>query len=161
MSPQRQDPGMSSIVRTVAGWLKPLLLVFGVQLVLYGHLTPGGGFSGGAVVACAFILVVLAQGRAAGERSLARRAAEGLDSAGALLFLAVAVLGLAFSGVFFRNFLPTPEAARFALPSAGTMPLSNVAIGLKVGTSLFLVFAVLAGLHLAGEGGRDVEGGDE
>jgi len=154
-------PGMSPIVRTVARVLKPLVLVYGIQLVLYGHLTPGGGFSGGAVVACAFILVVLAQGRAAGDRSLARRAAEELDSVGALAFLAVAVLGLAFSGVFFRNFVATPEIARFALPSAGTMPLSNLAIGLKVGTSLFLVFAVLAGLHLASEGGRDAEGGDE
>ena len=159
---ERPVPGMSPIVRTVARVLKPLVLVFGIQLVLYGHLTPGGGFSGGAVVACAFILVVLAQGRAAGDRSLARRLAEELDSVGALMFLAIAVLGIAFSGVFFRNFLPTPELERFALPSAGTMPLSNLAIGLKVGMSLFLVFAVLSGLHLAtGAGARDVDGGEE
>jgi multisubunit Na+/H+ antiporter MnhB subunit len=153
-------PGMTVIVRTVARWLKALVLVYGIQLVLYGHLTPGGGFSGGAVVACAFILVMLAQGRAAGERSLARRVAAELDSAGALLFLAVAVLGIAFSGVFFRNFLPTPELSRFGLRSAGTLPLCNVAIGLKVGTSLFLIFAVLAGLHLAARAG-DGEGADE
>ena len=38
-----QEPGMSLIVRTAARWLKPFILLFGGYIVLYGHLTPGGG----------------------------------------------------------------------------------------------------------------------
>ncbi len=56
------DPkeGMSLIVKTVNRWLKGFILLFGIYLVLYGHLTPGGGFPGGVVIACAFMLITLA-----------------------------------------------------------------------------------------------------
>jgi multicomponent Na+:H+ antiporter subunit B len=152
--------GMGLIVRTVTRWIKALALVYGIQLVLYGHLTPGGGFSGGSVIACAFILVMLAEGRVPGRRWISE-----LDSAGALMFLAIAILGSTFAGAFFRNFIVTPDANRFSLFSGGTMPLSNIAIGLKVGCSLALVASVLAAFHLASRGrgsgplagGRDEE----
>ena len=151
--------GMGTIVSTVTSWIKALALVFGIQLVLYGHLTPGGGFSGGSVIACAFVLVMLAEGRVPGRRWIAE-----LDSAGALMFLAVAILGTTFAGAFFRNFIATPDANRFSLFSGGTMPLSNIAIGLKVGCSLALVASVLAAFHLASRGrgsGEAPEGGDD
>jgi multicomponent Na+:H+ antiporter subunit B len=161
MRDDRAGVGMSPIVRTVSQLLRPLILVYGMQLVLYGHLTPGGGFSGGVVIACAFVLAVIAEGREVGQRALRLRVAHKLDSVGALMFLALAVLGVTFSGTFFRNFITTPDAAHFKLPSAGTLPLMNIAIGLKVGTSLFLVFMVLAGLHLArGDRDRVAEEGD-
>jgi multicomponent Na+:H+ antiporter subunit B len=154
MSPD-SPRGMSPIVRTVTRWITPLALVYGIQLVLYGHLTPGGGFSGGSVIACAFVLVMLAEGRTPGRRIIAE-----LDSAGALMFLAVAILGTAFAGMFFRNFIATPEGNRFTLFSAGTIPLSNIAIGLKVGCSLALVSTVLAAFHLASRGrGEDAATG--
>lgn len=136
--------GMSLIVKTVTDWLKGFILVFGLYLVLYGHLTPGGGFSGGVVVACGLILLMLAEGRRRALHTVSHRAAEDLDSTGALAFLVVALLGMVFAGIFFFNFIPTPEDAQFKLLSAGTMPINNVAIGIKVGMSLFLVFAVLS-----------------
>ena len=42
-----RKPGMSMIVRTVTRWLKGPILLFGIYIVLYGHITPGGGFGGG------------------------------------------------------------------------------------------------------------------
>ena len=62
--------GMSLIVKTVTRWLKAFLLLFGIYLVLYGHLSPGGGFSGGVVVASAFILLVLANGQRNASKTL-------------------------------------------------------------------------------------------
>ena len=53
------------------------------------------------------------------------------------------------SGYFFANFVDTPEEAWFTLFSGGTMPLMNLALGLKVASALFLVFAVLTGLKIA------------
>ena len=61
MNIQRQ-PGMSMIVRTVTRWLKGPILLFGIYIVLYGHITPGGGFGGGVIIACSFILITLALG---------------------------------------------------------------------------------------------------
>jgi multisubunit Na+/H+ antiporter MnhB subunit len=39
----------------------PLLLVVGLYIILHGHLTPGGGFQGGVVLAAAFFIPVLAR----------------------------------------------------------------------------------------------------
>lgn len=143
------QPGMSLIVRTVARWLRPFILLFGAYLVVYGHLTPGGGFSGGVVIACALVLLTLALGQKIALSAVSREAASTWDSLGALLFLGVAVSGLcAASGMFFKNYITTPESSFFKLLSAGTMPLSNVALGVKVSMSLFLAFTVLSALHV-------------
>jgi multicomponent Na+:H+ antiporter subunit B len=147
---------MGVIVRTVTRWLQAFILLYGIYIVLYGHLTPGGGFAGGVVVACSFILITLALGGKEASHRFRPAVASELDSVGVLLFLIVAVLGLWTAGAFFRNFIDTPAAARFQLLSAGTMPISNLGIGLKVGSSLFLVFAVLAALRVAaGREGRE------
>ncbi len=60
------------------------------------------------------------------------------------------------SGYFFENFIATPEESYFTLLSGGTMPILNLALGLKVASALFLVFTVLTALRIA-QGGVDVE----
>lgn len=141
-------PGMSMIVQTVARWLKGPVLLFGIYIVLYGHLTPGGGFGGGVIIACAFIMITLAAGEAAGLSFFSKGAASRLDSVGLLAFLVIAWLGMWLGSHFFENFIDRPQTAHFTLISGGTMPLSNIALGLKVASALFLVFTVLAALHV-------------
>ena len=68
-------------------------------------------------------------------------AASLLDNFGAMAFLAVALLGFV-GGYFFLNFID--RGTPFDLFSAGTLPLSNIAIGLKVSASLYGVFMALA-----------------
>jgi len=50
---------MTKIVKTLANILFPFTVLFGLYVIAHGHLTPGGGFQGGAVVdsRCALILV--------------------------------------------------------------------------------------------------------
>ncbi len=161
--------GMSMVVRTVNRWVKSFILIFGIYLLLYGHLTPGGGFPGGVVAACAFILITLAEGQKTGQMYFKRRWASELDSAGALIFWGTAMAGLYVGGVFFLNFIPVEslyasrEDSFFNLLSAGTIPLCNIGIGLKVAASLFLVFTVLSGFDLtgAGPGARPPAAGQE
>ena len=137
--------GMGEIVHTVARWLRGFLLTYGIYVALYGHITPGGGFEGGIIVACAFILPALAGGFAPGQADYKNRATSFLNSAGVLLFLALAVMGIWMAeGAFFQNFIRTSEEARFTLFSGGMIPLANIGIGLMVASSLFLVFAALA-----------------
>jgi multicomponent Na+:H+ antiporter subunit B len=59
---------------------------------------------------------------------------------GAILFLGIALLGFT-GGYFFLNFISKGEP--FRLFSAGTIPLSNIAISLKVGVGLFAIFVAL------------------
>lgn len=142
--------GMSMIVKTVTRWLKGPVLMFGIYLVLYGHITPGGGFGGGVVIASAFILITLAMGQVAGLQTFSKAVASRLDTVGLLIFLALGWLGTWWAGgYFFENFVSTPEAAQFTLISGGTMPMANLALGLKVASALFLVFTVLTAFHIA------------
>jgi len=153
------------IVKTVTRLVSGFILAFGIYTVLFGHLTPGGGFAGGAIIALAFVLLMLAYGKEEAMERLSESASSMLDSTGALIFLVVALLGFSAPywvpgevGYFFRNFLS--KGRYFELLSSGTIPINNIAIGLKVGVS---VFAVLLGLsifrHVSSE--SEAEGEEE
>jgi multisubunit Na+/H+ antiporter MnhB subunit len=133
--------GMSLIVRTITDFVVAFIVIFGAYIVLYGHLTPGGGFAGGVIIACAFILLMLAHGSDVAFSRLGERAAHVLDSAGALAFLLIGWVGLS-GGYFFLNVFGRGE--RFRLLSSGMILPENIAIAFKVASSLFLVFAALA-----------------
>ncbi len=130
--------GMTIIVKTISSWVKVLIILFGIYIVIFGHLTPGGGFAGGVILASSYVLLMLAFGKDLAQESLPLSLSSKLDSLGALAFAVIAILGFVYSGTFFYNFL-VGHGKPFKLISAGTIPLSNIAIGLKVGASLFLV----------------------
>ena len=141
MNKSPSGEGMGEIVETVARWVKGFILTYGIYVMLYGHITPGGGFEGGVIIACGFILPVLA----GSQMDFNRKAASLLGSAGVLLFLALALAGLGTSGgAFFDNFIETPAGSRFTLFSGGIIPIANIGIGLLVASSLFLAFMVLS-----------------
>jgi multicomponent Na+:H+ antiporter subunit B len=138
--------GMTPIVKTITGWVKGFILVFGIYIVLYGHLTPGGGFGGGVIIAMTFVLLTLAFGKEEAVKRFRIGVAAELDSVGALMFLIIALLGISsgLGGRFFTNYIAKSHPGHpFSLLSAGTIPLCNIAIALKVGASLFLVFILL------------------
>ena len=137
---------MTIIVKTISSWVKVLIFLYGIYIILFGHITPGGGFAGGVILAASYVLLMLAFGREFAEKNLSLPLASKLDCAGAFLFALVAVLGFAFGASFFVNFLYQKylPGEPFELISAGTIPLSNLAIGLKVCSSLFLIILVLA-----------------
>jgi multicomponent Na+:H+ antiporter subunit B len=115
-------------------------------------VTPGGGFAGGVIVAGALVLVVLAFGERFSREVIKHEVVRASDSAGALAFLGVALFGYLApnANAFFANFqdfLGTPGS----LLSAGTIPISNLAIGVKVGAGLFGVFLALALFRRRGE----------
>jgi len=146
--------GMTLIVKNISTWVKILIFLFGIYITLFGHLTPGGGFAGGVILACSYILLTLAFGRRAADENLPLSLASRLDCIGALLFWAIALTGLVYgAGSYFYNWLHreilTSHDAAFDLVSAGTIPLSNMAIALKVGASLFMVFLVLAAFQMS------------
>ena len=66
-----------------------------------------------------------------------------------LLLILVGLYGVIVSRNTLKNVITTPEQAYFTLFSGGTIPLSNIGLGLKVASSLFLVFTVLAAFRLA------------
>ncbi|MDJ0975312.1 MAG: MnhB domain-containing protein [Planctomycetota bacterium] len=136
------DPqGMSIVVRVVTRWLFGLILIFGLAVALFGHVTPGGGFAGGTIVACAFVLAILAFGGSRGPGAAFARWASSLDATGALSFLVLAILGYT-AGSFLHQWAARGEL--FTLGSTPSIVLLNLAILLKVGAGLFAGFIAVA-----------------
>lgn len=139
--------GMSLIVKTATKLVRTFILVFGLYLAFYGHLTPGGGFAGGVVCAGLFILLVLAFGREASGARLRETWLGKLDSVAILAFLMIGLLGVRYGGSFLANFIQRAAPGRlYDLASAGTIPLANLAIWLKVAASLALAFVALVAM---------------
>jgi multicomponent Na+:H+ antiporter subunit B len=141
---------MSLIVKTVTSLVSAFILLYGIYVVLYGHLTPGGGFAGGVILACCFILMVLAFGKKFVDGILSERSPYLWDCVGALAFLIIALVGYTGGAFFYNTFVA--DAAHAGLETAGTHRLfsagiilpCNIAIGIKVAACLFGVFAVLS-----------------
>ena len=133
--------GMTFIVKTTTRLLIGVIFLFGVYITFYGHLTPGGGFAGGIMLACGFILLTLAFGKDLALGKLSDFWASLLDNLGAFTFWSVALLGYT-AGYFFSNFIV--KANPFGLFSSGTILLNNLAIAVKVSASVFAVFLALA-----------------
>jgi multisubunit Na+/H+ antiporter MnhB subunit len=149
--------GMTLIVKTVSSWIKVLIFMFGIYIIIFGHITPGGGFAGGVILAASYVLLMLAFGREFAEQNLSLKWAGRFECVGALMFAAIALFGLFYGAAsFFYNFFYQEVQAKgetaFKLVSAGTIPLSNIAIGIKVGASLFLMVLVLSIFRTNGNG---------
>ena len=127
---KRKIEPASLVLYTGCRFLFPLILLFGAYIFIHGHLTPGGGFQGGAVIASAFVLVYLG----CRGRRISERGSKLVESLGGLIFVAVGLVGLAVGGCFLMNFLP--KGIPNLLFSAGIIPIIYIAIGFKVGSEL-------------------------
>ena len=146
--------GMSKIVKTIAGIAFPFVLIYGLYIIAHGHLTPGGGFQGGAIVASGAAMILIAYGSVWTMGKVKEKKLSILESAGALVFIGTAFFGLLFAGVFFNNYLfdgnlifniiPAKGSTIAILNSAGTLPIMNFAVGLKVIAGLFAIVLVMA-----------------
>ena len=142
---REHEKGMSLIVKTITRLTIGVILLYGIYIVLHGHVSPGGGFAGGVIIALSFIHLMLAYGKEEAFKRLSRSTASFFESVGALMFLGIALAGFA-GGYFFLNFLNKGEP--FKLFSAGIIPLCNIAISFKVGAGIFAIFVALILLKL-------------
>jgi energy-converting hydrogenase B subunit I len=148
---------MSRIVRTAADVIYPFILIFGLYIVAHGHLTPGGGFQGGAVIATGGALVIVAYSYAEVREWLSGNVLMGQEVIGLVGFIGVALIAFAFGQVFFFNYL-NASGSLFGIPvpyginagelnTGGFVPLMNFSVGCEVWGGLTLVILyMLSGL---------------
>jgi multicomponent Na+:H+ antiporter subunit B len=152
--------GMSRIVKTIASTTFPIVLIYGLYVIVHGHLTPGGGFQGGAVVVSGCAMILVAYGSVWAMGKIKEKNLSILESVGAIGFIGLAFLGIilalfysSYNGSFFRNFLINQstipvfnEIGRGLsdINSAGVIPLMNFAVGLKVIVGLFAILLIMA-----------------
>ncbi|HVM67019.1 MAG TPA: MnhB domain-containing protein [Acidimicrobiales bacterium] len=114
-------------------------LLIGFDVVAHGHVTPGGGFQGGVVLATGFHLLYVAGRYGALERLRPLPAFELGEAAGATGFAGLGLAGLAVLGGYLANLWPGGSFGQ--LLSAGTVPLLNIAVGIEVASGVVVLLA--------------------
>lgn len=125
------------VLRTVARVVAPVVVLYGVRLLLVGHEAPGGGFVGGLVTALAVVLGWLAFGPPPRARRWERGVVLGVGISG------VTGLGAVLLG---RPFLT------HAVLHAGPVKLST-SLFFDVGVFVVVVSATLAAVRTLWEVG--------
>ncbi len=134
---KRSLQNASLIVKTSSKMIYPLTVLLGAYVFVHGHLTPGGGFQGGAIIATGTLLMFMAY------RSFETNhtALTIIESLAGLTFVSIGISGLIWGYSFLQNILPlgTPNE----LLSGGIIPLIYIAVGFKVGAELTTVLDTL------------------
>ena len=134
---------MSLIVRTFTRMLLPFVVLYGIYIVLHGHVTPGGGFQGGVIIATSVLMLLLANGYGSSPALPKETWVEVAESLGGLSLVMTGLLGLLSGGYFLQNVFPHGEIG--SLLSAGNLPLLNIGVGVKVAAGFIVVFYLILG----------------
>jgi multicomponent Na+:H+ antiporter subunit B len=118
------------MLRTGSRLIVSLILVTSFYIILHGHLSPGGGFPGGTMIASAILLLYLADE----EFRSNIRGFKILESLAGTFIVVTGLLGLIFASAFLENFLPSGTIGE--LVSGGIIPIIYILIGLKVGSEI-------------------------
>ncbi len=134
--------GLTLIVKIVSRLMCGLIFMYGIYIITHGHLSPGGGFAGGAILAGSFILLILAFGSEVVSLRKEETSTTLTESLALLLVIILSSGGIWLgSMVFFNNYLPKGEIGQ--LISAGLIPLYNILIGIEVAAALLTIFLAL------------------
>jgi multicomponent Na+:H+ antiporter subunit B len=124
----------SEIVQSATQIMVPLIAIFAAYIIMNGHISAGGGFQGGAVIASAVLLLLLANP----SQALNTAFLSITESLTGVLFVCVGIAGLIFAGGFLDNrVLPLGQFGAFF--SAGAIPVLSVLLGVKVGCELAVI----------------------
>ena len=124
-----------SIMRLVAAVLLPCLFLYGAYVLLNGQNSPGGGFSGGAVLGSGMMICAAAYGFRSTDKVITKKAAN------LIAFFALGFYSFAKGYVFFTgaNGLENhiPKGTPGAILSGGLILPLDIAVGLVVACTMF------------------------
>ena len=129
------DLSKDPILRTMGRVLLPSIALYGIYIILNGQNSPGGGFSGGAVIGAGMILFSAAFGMKAADRFLTMKACM------VITFVSLAFYSFAKGYVFFMgaNHLENhiPKGTPGAILSGGMILPLDIAVGCVVSVTMF------------------------
>ena len=154
----------SIILKLISLPISIILICLGVMTILGGHITPGGGFQGGAMIASGIILSVLVYGIGNSPLEFSHLYIEIFESIGALGFVIFGLIGLFVGGFFLYNvgtdilnIVPQTIQSIMHYPdvtNAGIIPYLNIFVGLKVFVGLSAIVFAFAGFKKIVEEGE-------
>lgn len=145
----------SQMLKVIIYPISFLLICLGIMTILGGHITPGGGFQGGAMIASGIIMSVLVYGVDDSPFRLSHKRIMTIESIGAFGCIIFGLIGLFVAGSFLynvgadlSNLVPAYIQNIFHYPdvtNAGIIPYLNIFVGLKVLTGLTAVVIAFLG----------------
>ncbi|SDB90439.1 multicomponent Na+:H+ antiporter subunit B [Pelagirhabdus alkalitolerans] len=128
-------------VRITTRMILPFIQIYGLYVIIHGHLSPGGAFSGGSIFAASIVLYTLAYGLKPGQKRLPHHISSKIETGGILFFILIGLIGVALGYTFLTNQeagFPMGEIGRVL--SAGLIPVVTFALGLKVMSTVVTLF---------------------
>ena len=142
---------MSKVVRTITRLITPAILIFGLYVIMHGHVTSGGGFQGGAVFASAAALLLVAFGSDRVKNHLKTPDLTAISVSGCLVFIGAAFAGIAstffynlFVGSAIFGHVPPFGPAHEDIWTGGVIPIMNTGVALNVVAGLTAAMVVMA-----------------
>ena len=134
------EPKNDAILQGVASILVPFIIIFGIYIILNGHLSPGGGFSGGSIIGGGLILYLNAFGFKKTERFFTEKTYKWV------CFCSLTFYCLAKSYSFYTgaNHIPSkiPLGTPGAILSSGLILPLNICVGLIVACTIYAFYAL-------------------
>jgi len=127
---------VSAVVSFVVRLLAPAIALFGIYVILNGHVSPGGGFQGGAILASLIIVITAILGRRQAEALVPLRVRRWLQIAAPLAFISVGVAGLLVYG----NYLQFPRTDDLAWLTVTWLTIIEIGIGVGGAAILATIF---------------------
>lgn len=123
------------ILQTASKLLFPVIILFGVYVMVYGHLSPGGGFQGGVIIASGVLLLLISNQSYSVPHSLI----VALETFAGVSYVLIGLIGLIVLDKFLGNFLPNNISNIGMLISGGIIPIIYIIVGIKVGSEMSMI----------------------
>ncbi len=133
-------------MRIICRLVVPFIQIYGIYVVLYGHLSPGGGFAGGAIIGASMVLYALSFNLESGSNKIPHETASAMESGGALAFAFIGIVAIILGHEYMTNLAAgLPKGVPGELVSGGIIPFISVAIGIKITSTIVTLFYNLIG----------------
>lgn len=142
------------IVKCAADKFLPFAVVFGLYVILFGTVSPGGGFQGGVIVASAVLLLYLGYGYKTTTDTVPMEVLRVNEAVGASFYVILGVIGIILGCNFATNVFYNIGAVG-DLISAGTITFMSYTVGYKVLTGVGFLLLLMLGLLAAGDDDDD------
>jgi len=123
------------MLQTASRLLFPIIMLFGTYVMIYGHLSPGGGFQGGVIIASGVLLLLISHKAFEVPHSVI----VALETFAGVSYVLIGLIGLLVLDVFLGNFLPHDISQMGLLLSGGIIPLIYIIVGIKVGSEMSMI----------------------
>lgn len=134
----RPRRGRGAAVMAAGRLFAPVILVYGIYVVLHAQLTPGGGFQGGVIIASALLLFYLGEGYRQWHEMAPATVLDPLEAAGTGSYAAAGFAGFLSGRAFLTNTLPLGTTGK--LVSGGLIMVLNLGVAFAVAAGFALVF---------------------